>query len=397
MRKNELGDFIKKLRIEKKISQEELAGSLFFTRQALSKWETGKSLPTGEAIASLSEYFNIPIEEFLEKTDIVDIKELKYKLKEIEEKRKIDKKGYYFLNLYDEERNKKKRSKMLFERCIYAFIFAILLFIILRIYTGVKVYYVGGESDNISIQNSFLMLSRSKYFFDLGTITNKGNNKINSFEIYYYNGEGNKTRVTYIDEYDYSKETSNFILTDHRGYNAYFNYKDLDEILRTLMIEFTFDDGSTEIVELEFTSEKINKIFNDTREPMVRASDESSKEELTNELFEFIKNNFEPQDDGWVYRIKEKERTIECLLLEPSIIITVKEGKVKEIYDYTVLYNYRDIVYKLYLNEKEKNDTVVTINSISSEIEQKIYDDFRSYLKKCVSKFDEKYANNLDI
>ena len=45
----ETKDIILNLRTKKGISQEELAEKVFVTRQAVSRWETGETLPNIEA------------------------------------------------------------------------------------------------------------------------------------------------------------------------------------------------------------------------------------------------------------------------------------------------------------------------------------------------------------
>ena len=47
------------------LSQEELADKLFVTRQALSKWENGMSIPSIDTVYALSRMFSISFEELL--------------------------------------------------------------------------------------------------------------------------------------------------------------------------------------------------------------------------------------------------------------------------------------------------------------------------------------------
>ena len=42
----EISDLIKSARIEKGLTQQQLADVVFVTRQTISKWELGKSVPT---------------------------------------------------------------------------------------------------------------------------------------------------------------------------------------------------------------------------------------------------------------------------------------------------------------------------------------------------------------
>ncbi|WP_207696016.1 hypothetical protein DOK67_0000627 [Enterococcus sp. DIV0212c] len=61
----EIGKQIKKFRQERQISQQELADYLNISRQTISKWELGKSLPDLENVVRLSEYFNISVDVLL--------------------------------------------------------------------------------------------------------------------------------------------------------------------------------------------------------------------------------------------------------------------------------------------------------------------------------------------
>ena len=61
----ETKDVLLKLRENKGISQEELAKELFVTRQAVSRWETGETIPNTETLKLLSKYYNVSINTLL--------------------------------------------------------------------------------------------------------------------------------------------------------------------------------------------------------------------------------------------------------------------------------------------------------------------------------------------
>ena len=54
-----LAETIQRLRKEKGLSQEQLATALGVSRQAVSKWETGESVPETEKIIALSQLFGV--------------------------------------------------------------------------------------------------------------------------------------------------------------------------------------------------------------------------------------------------------------------------------------------------------------------------------------------------
>ena len=60
-----LSENIKKLRIAKEMSQEELATRLNVVRQTISKWEKGLSVPDSEMLIRLSEVFETNVSELL--------------------------------------------------------------------------------------------------------------------------------------------------------------------------------------------------------------------------------------------------------------------------------------------------------------------------------------------
>lgn len=61
----ETKDILFKLRSEKGVSQAELAKEVFVTRQAVSRWENGDTVPNSETLKQLSIYFNVSINTLL--------------------------------------------------------------------------------------------------------------------------------------------------------------------------------------------------------------------------------------------------------------------------------------------------------------------------------------------
>ena len=61
----ETKDIIYELRTKNGLSQEELAEKLFVTRQAISRWETGETIPNIETLKLLSRLFDVSIDTLL--------------------------------------------------------------------------------------------------------------------------------------------------------------------------------------------------------------------------------------------------------------------------------------------------------------------------------------------
>lgn len=61
----ETKDVLLKLRKEKGLSQEQLAEKLFISRQAVSRWESGETIPNTETLKLLSNCFDVSINTLL--------------------------------------------------------------------------------------------------------------------------------------------------------------------------------------------------------------------------------------------------------------------------------------------------------------------------------------------
>lgn len=60
-----LGLTIRDLRSQKKMSQNDLAGALAVSRQSVSKWETDSAIPELDKLVSMSELFNVTLDELI--------------------------------------------------------------------------------------------------------------------------------------------------------------------------------------------------------------------------------------------------------------------------------------------------------------------------------------------
>lgn len=61
----ETKDVILSLRTQKGLSQEELAQAVYVTRQAVSRWENGETIPNAETLKLLSGFFQVSINTLL--------------------------------------------------------------------------------------------------------------------------------------------------------------------------------------------------------------------------------------------------------------------------------------------------------------------------------------------
>lgn len=61
-----IGSFLKQLRNEKKLTQEDLAEQLNVSSRTISRWETGRNLPDLSLLVELAEFYDISIPEIID-------------------------------------------------------------------------------------------------------------------------------------------------------------------------------------------------------------------------------------------------------------------------------------------------------------------------------------------
>lgn len=74
---------IKELRLESDMSQQELADKLYVSRQTVSRWESGKTIPTMDNLIELSIFFEVNLNFFLQKTFSETPIDRKYRIKDL--------------------------------------------------------------------------------------------------------------------------------------------------------------------------------------------------------------------------------------------------------------------------------------------------------------------------
>ena len=70
MNQEKIGKFIAQCRIEKNLTQSQLAEQLNMSNKSISKWETGRALPDLDMFREISKVLDIDVSEFFEKVDL---------------------------------------------------------------------------------------------------------------------------------------------------------------------------------------------------------------------------------------------------------------------------------------------------------------------------------------
>jgi len=338
MNQEKIGKFLKELRINKKLSQEELSKMLYVDRAAISKWENGFRLPSIDKMCSICEIFDVSLEELLSG--------------EKENKNNLDiQKKTLFQFLLNEYKSTKKIKKILIILIILVILisFLFLLYYFKETYNKERVYFISGYSDNYEIKNGFFIINRENSYFRLGSI----NDSIYDVGIYY-------------DEKLVYSGSSDNIIIDFYGYNSFINFKDLDNIDKKIKLVINDEE-----VKLNFQEvyQNDNLILEDN---MVYGTDTDNEDA---EIPEEIKEDFECNES---FCIKESNNLI------------IRYGIIEEIFYIT---DEKDINIQYVINQKYfsyssnkmsfdiMNDDV-TCNSVSCDGYQEIYKEYYNLIKE---------------
>ena len=71
----EFHEKLQELRKSRGLTQEELAGILFVSRTAISKWESGRGYPSIDSLKEISSYFSVSIDDLLSGEKLISIAE----------------------------------------------------------------------------------------------------------------------------------------------------------------------------------------------------------------------------------------------------------------------------------------------------------------------------------
>lgn len=85
MNQQKIGIFLKELRKEKQITQEQLANYLNVSNRSVSRWETGNNLPDLDILIQLSKYYDVQLIEILEGEKMKEEKQLENTVQKVAE------------------------------------------------------------------------------------------------------------------------------------------------------------------------------------------------------------------------------------------------------------------------------------------------------------------------
>ena len=66
MNQQKIGEFLKHLRNDKEMTQEQLAEHFYVSSRTVSRWETGRNMPDVEMLIELADFYDVEIREIID-------------------------------------------------------------------------------------------------------------------------------------------------------------------------------------------------------------------------------------------------------------------------------------------------------------------------------------------
>ena len=372
---NKIGRFIFKLRKEKGLSQTGLAVLIPVTRQAVSSWELGKSLPDSQTLIILGEIFEVSI------NDLLAGERLPNEIKTEDPNSKVA------LSLVDEIILKGRviKARTLFFVCIVLTLIAgFFIYYFVTSYNSIKVYKVQGENENFKTYNGIIISTKQKIYIRLDELikVNKDNN-IDSVKLY-FKDKNNQEKVLYRDS------KTDILITSNYGYNEGFTSDELKYIINNLYLEVNYKDKSNRmklIVKKDFSN---NLIFYNREKDLL----ENNKSTITTPLiYDKIKLSMEnkgtKQDESYKLVVENDNENINIELQDRKLLIEVTTDDYKESWN-CYLNNTVSIIYSKVKDNSQIDDKFFTISNDTkiTKSEEEIYEKLTNYVNKYILNTD---------
>ena len=359
MEENNFSTFIKELRMEKGLSQEELAKALYVHRTTVNKWENDNVIPLNDKLLLIADYFDISVDELLngKRSDINNASSTRN-------------------NTIIELIKSKTRSQKLLIYSVLGTLIIILFFLayyFISNYNSIKLYRVYGENENIRTRDGLLFFSKDKIYFKPGNFYDVNDNLVSVDLIRLYYSDENNNEVILLTGSDkelyIEKEKSRETFVDGIYKNEKF-YMDACYKNSCQKIELSYfnDFNNDDLVNDEVKNESVSEL--DTKV--------KSKEELINGL---IENGFTYNEKDMSY-VKVEDDVI-YYYLDPGVVKIINNDK-------NGLF-----VLKLYVNSRNViiNNCIINNNIYISDYTNKNDENYRTF-KNYYDKFLSKYFSD---
>lgn len=311
-----MAEFLRSLREDKGLTQDQLGDMLNVSRSLVSKWEHASKIPAVDCLMSLSKIYDITIDEIIygERKNPKNAKDIESLSATImnESKKKID----------------IAHKSIIIVTLVLSFLLLGSYFIFN--YNSIKVYGVYGKAEHYDVKNTLMIISKNKSYIKFGDIVNSndyGNKEYDGYEFYAKDGD-NKIVL--------SSREDGATLRNFDDSDNYLNFENLEKFIDDLYVDIYYDD-EVETVKLDASLEMANnKIFNINKDDGSNIKKESNKN-INNDLPNFVQEKFIYDSDNNCYKLSPNNsgKEIRYEYYEDTRKMYIYIDEIQYLYDYT--------------------------------------------------------------
>ncbi len=364
MNLNKIGNFIRDLRNEKGLSQTKLADMIPITRQAVSRWEQGKSLPDSQTLIILSEIFDVSIDEIINGERNLEKQEVAATL-----------------NLIDGYNSKSAHLKKVTIISVAIIAFLLILFLgyyFFNSYNSIKVYRINGEGSNFISKDGIMITTKQKTYLRLGELRKKDNDKeIKSVKLYFIDKNDNE-RVLYEDS------KTDILLTTYYGYDNIFSEKELKNVINNLYLEIQYEEGQ-EKIQLKVKKDFSNNLWFYNKKDAILVDDSHELEipNIYNKIKLKIQEKGIKEEENYKLEIQGEDELIKFLIMDNKLYIEVDKSEYLEKWS-CFFSNEFSFIYEKHVDGFEEEHANVIINNYRNlrDKEKELYSKLTDYINK---------------
>lgn len=332
MNYEKIGQFLKELREEKKLSQYQLADEIKMSRTLITKIESGKASVTLPNIMLFCDFYGITINELLageRKTGRNDVV--------------FDKVAYNILD----ENNKLRSTIKIVLLLILILILAFFIYFFVTTYNSTLVYTINSSNDSLIVKNGLIVKTRDKIYIRLEPKLLENENNFSSISLFYILGDE-------VKEIYNSSELSLISINDFFGTQEFFDFKKFDDIKNNIYINVNKINGEEITIKLSAEKDYINSnlfVFKNMDKNKGFDTDKKNKNEMVDKILKKYNET--------TLNVTYKKKKYEIIVLDSLIRVNYKEN------DKTIEYcydNLSSIYFSKNLNDKEIYKYLITQN-----------------------------------
>ncbi len=352
--------FIKELRLERGLSQEQLAEKLFVHRTTVNKWENEDIVPLNDKLISIANFFDVSIDELLNGK---------------RNERNIDTTptNNTLITLIKSKSRSKKVIIFLVSGLLIVLI-AFLLYYFVSTYNSVKVYMIYGENDSVRTRDGLVVMNKEKVYFRPGNFYDNKDNliSVDIIRLYYYDENDNEVVLftgsshELLMELEQSQETFMNLISNKKDFylDACYN-----KSCSRIKLDYFNDFKNDNLMVNNLNDESVARL----------SAKSNNKDDLIKGL---IKNGFKYDSEIGYYYLKEDG--VEYYYFSNTNIIKIKVFKTIYTINATLFIN-RNYVEIVYFNN-DNSEKIVEINDCF-DMKSKNYKKFKKIYDKYLSKY----------